>query len=69
MDGPEMVVLIVLIVMATGVARAWLRRPAPGNPHLDARIAQLEDRVRALEAVVTDHGYEVKKQIRELERS
>ena len=30
--------------------------------------AELEERVRALEAVVTDHGFDLKREFRELER-
>lgn len=73
MNPFEMVVIIVLIGCATGAFRAWIRaKEKAGGAHTtgqEQRIATLEDRVKALEAVVTDHGYDLKKQFRELEKS
>ena len=66
-----MVVLIVLIaVTGTTVGRVLKARGAAGrgDAEKDARIARLEERVRALETVVTDHGFDLKRELRELER-
>jgi hypothetical protein len=67
----EMVVLIVFITVAAGLIRTWIKsRPTGGSLTADqeARIAKLEERVRSLEAVVSDKSYELKEKFRELER-
>ena len=71
MDVFEMVTIIVAMALGAGVVRAWLRRPAAAvaDPRTDERIARLEERVRALETVVSDHGFDLKQQFRELEKS
>ena len=69
--GPfEMVVAIVAITMVAGLIRAHLktRTPAALPPEQDARLAKLEQRVQALEAVVGDKSYELKEKFRELEK-
>ena len=71
MDVFTMVVLIVLIAVAgTTIGKALKARGAAGKSaaEQDARIAKLEARVRALETVVTDHGFDLKRELRELER-
>jgi predicted ArsR family transcriptional regulator len=71
MDVFTMVVLIVLIAMVgTTVGKLLQARAAAGRgaAEQDARIARLEERVRALETVVTDHGFDLKRELRELER-
>jgi len=75
MNPFEMVVMLVLIGVAGGVLRTWLNNrhaaPVDNGPEITAReerIAQLEARVAALEAVVADQGYELRKQFRDLER-
>jgi hypothetical protein len=73
MDVFTMVVLIVLIaVVGTTVGKYFKARGGAegrGSAEQEARIAKLEARVRALETVVTDHGFDLKRELRELERS
>jgi hypothetical protein len=66
MDVFTMVVLIVLIAVAgTTVGKYFKARGgAEGRGS-----AEQEARVRALEMVVTDHGFDLKRELRELERS
>lgn len=66
----EMVVAIVAITAVASIIRARMKYksgtgPAPEH---DARLARLEQRVRALEEVVSDNSYELKEKLRELER-
>lgn len=71
MNPFEMVVLIVIITVGAGVARTWLKQrnlAPPPDPAKDQRLARLEERVSALEAIVTDHGYDLRKQFKDLER-
>lgn len=77
MSNPfSMVVAIVALVAIARVATAWItRRHQPGGvsddalARRDAQIAQLEQRVAALEAVVADQSYELKQKFRDLERA
>ena len=73
MNQFEMIAIIVFVAIAGGVIRTALRyrvaAPPQPDPQQDKRIAALEERVRALEAVVTDHGYDLKKQFKDLERT
>jgi hypothetical protein len=67
----EMVALIVLVACAAGIARSWIKHRAhlpPADPAHDQRVAKLEERVRALEAIVTDQGYDLRKQFKDLEK-
>jgi hypothetical protein len=71
MDVFTMVVLIVLIAVAgTTIGKVFKARTvdSSGASEQNARIAKLEERVRALETVVTDHGFDLKRELRELER-
>lgn len=68
-----MVVIIVAVVALSRVLSHYLaRRESPDAAAAlaarDQRIAELERRVAALEAVVSDQGYELKQQFRTLER-
>jgi hypothetical protein len=64
----EMVALIVTISVAGAVLKSWIRqRRQEPDAAGEQRIARLEERVRALEAVVTDHGYDLRKQFKDLE--
>lgn len=66
-----MVVAIVAIGTFGGILREHLRakRAAEGSAHDEAlddaldRIDELEERVRVLERVITDDGYDLKRQI------
>ncbi|HEY1076296.1 MAG TPA: hypothetical protein VGE51_06375 [Fontimonas sp.] len=71
MDVFTMVVLIVVITVGARFAERYFRHRGDSGRHWgerDARIAQLEERVKALEAVVSDHGYSLKQEFRTLER-
>lgn len=68
----EMVVIVVALGVIAGVVNNYLRvRAKQGGlgAEQEARIGRIEERVKALEAVVTDHGYDLKRQFRDLERS
>lgn len=67
-----MVVLIVVVSVGARFAERYFRHRGDSGKtwgERDARIAQLEERVKALEAVVSDHGYSLKQEFRTLERS
>lgn len=67
----EMVVIIVFISVVGSMFSAWLkhkRREQERSPADDERIARLEERVRILERIVTDSGYELRRQFHDLER-
>jgi hypothetical protein len=73
MNAYEMVLGIVIVAILGGVLKSWMRGrgPVASTPPIDAaqeqRLAKLEERVQALEAVVTDHGYDLRKQFKDLE--
>jgi len=74
MDVFEMVVIVVAISVTAGLIRSWIRsRPAEGGGGLSvdqaARLAKLEERVKALESVVSDTSYELKQKFKDLERT
>jgi predicted ArsR family transcriptional regulator len=65
----EMVVLIVALVMVSEIVKAVLKyRKGNGNADYERRIARLEERVKSLEAVVSDHGYDLKREFSRLEQ-
>jgi hypothetical protein len=73
--GPfDMVAFIVLVVVIGSVIRSIVKartaKVAGGalTAEQTARLTKLEDRVRALEAVVGDSSYELKQKLKELER-
>lgn len=73
MNPFEMVVLIVALVMVgkflqTLVEKRHQRPADPGGPARDERLERLEERVRVLEQIVTDSGYDLRRQFRDLER-
>ena len=61
--GQIFVLGIIIIVMAGRIVRDYLRmqetRPRE-NPHDQARIDALDQRVKTLERIVTDKGYDLK---------
>lgn len=72
----EMVVIIVAVCSIVGLIKHWLdiRARDAHNEGVSAheeeqrkQIAELRERVRVLETIVTDGNYELKKQFRELE--
>lgn len=67
--GQAFVLWIIIIVMLCSVAQSYLKRRyknPPTNPDLDeaaAKIAQLEERVRVLERIITENKYDLKREI------
>ncbi|NHA13847.1 hypothetical protein [Thioalkalivibrio sp. XN279] len=64
----EMVVIIVFLALAAKVISQYMQHKRQAPPRDDGRIEQLEERVRVLEQIVTDSGYELRRQFRDLER-
>lgn len=77
MNPFEMVTVIVIAALIAGVLRSRYKNaggPAAISPearlHIEAqdrRIARLEDRIKALEAVVSEPQFHLKQQFRDLE--
>ena len=64
-----MVVIIVFLSIMASMFSSWLKhRRKDVTPADDARIERLEERVRVLERIVTDSGYDLRRQFRDLER-
>jgi hypothetical protein len=73
--GPfDMVAFIVLVAVIGGITRSIIKARTANvaggalTAEQSSRLARLEDRVKALEAVVGDSSYELKQKLRELER-
>ena len=71
----EMVIIIVIVGCATGVINNMIKRRNSRRPDdlediLDRMdgLDDLEERVRVLEAVITDQNYDLKKQFEDLEK-
>ncbi len=68
-SGQLFVLSIIVIVFGAGIIRRYIRqhenRPRE-NPHDQARIDALEHRVQTLERIVTDNGYDLKRQFDKL---
>ncbi|MET1254596.1 hypothetical protein [Aliikangiella maris] len=68
----EMIVAIVFISIVASLIREWIkhRQPEPIDlkPLEDriTRLESLEERIKVLEAIVTDKGYDLKSQINNL---
>lgn len=66
----EMVVVIVVVVFTAQVVKAWIKRGG-GNaslpPEQQQRIDRLEQRVKHLEAVVSDPDSQLREKFRELD--
>ena len=69
MNPFEMVVIIVFLSIVAGMFSTWVkhRHKTPSRAD-EERIARLEERVRVLERIVTDSGYELRRKFRDLER-
>lgn len=71
----EMVIVIVIVGCVTGVLNNFIKHKKSGNSEdmddildrLDG-VDELEERVRVLEAVITDQNYELKKQFQDLNK-
>ena len=69
MNPFEMVVIIVFLSVLASMYSSWLKHKRKGGEPADNdRLARLEERVRVLERIVTDSGYDVRRQFRDLER-
>lgn len=64
----EMVIIIVFLGIASEMFSKWLKHKKQAAPASDPRLERLEERVRVLEQIVTDSGYELRRQFRDLER-
>ncbi len=78
MDVFEMVAIIVALSVTAGVINAWIKSraatgggsgPAGMTGEQAARLGKLEERVKALESVVSDGSYELKQKFKDLEHS
>ena len=76
MDVFEMVVLVVALSVTAGVINAWIKSrrggaagPAGMTAEQESRVAKLEERVKALESVVSDGSFELKQKFKDLERA
>jgi len=74
MDVFTMVVAIVAISTVAGLVSRWLKvaermqsQQGPANDQLRQEVAALRERVATLEQIVTDPGFELKRQIQALE--
>jgi hypothetical protein len=65
----EMVVIIVIVSVLGSVLSGWLKHRNKAGTRLDEqRLERLEERVRVLERIVTDSGYDLRRQFHDLER-
>jgi hypothetical protein len=78
MDVFEMVVVIVALSVTAGILNNWIKSrgarggdsgPAGMTAEQSARLGKLEERVKALESVVSDGSYELKQKFKDLERT
>ena len=74
MDVFTMVVIIVFIACAAGVADKYLRsraqqRSAQGSDDVQQALDDLRSRVEVLEQIVTDENYNLSKEINNLEKT
>lgn len=70
MNPFEMVVIIVSLCVFASMYSNWLKHKRKGGDTAidDKRLASLEERIRVLERIVTDSGYDLRRQFRDLER-
>jgi hypothetical protein len=65
----EMIAFVVLMTSIASVLTSWLKHRKTAAPSEDGRVARLEERVNVLERIVTDSGYDLRRQFRDLERN
>ena len=69
MVGFEMGAIITVVAILSGLCREWIKRnqnPPVDLSGIEKRLDQLEalqERIVVLEAIVTDKGYDLKKEI------
>jgi hypothetical protein len=69
MDGPFFILSIIIVVLGARILRDHMRfkHPQPReDPQYRARMDTLEQRVRTLERIVTDKGYDLKREFDKL---
>ncbi len=69
MNGPFFILSIIIIVFAAKIASRYLRlqeNQPRENPRYQAHIDALEHRVQTLERIVTDQGYDLKREFDKL---
>jgi len=69
MDGPFFILCIIVAVLGARILRDHLRykhEQPREDPKYLARIDTLEQRVRTLERIVTDKGYDLKREFDKL---
>ncbi len=74
MGGKEFVLAIVVIVLIYKLFDSYVRnRAGEREAHLEqeardalSRVSELEERIRVLERIVTDEGYDVRREFRNL---
>ena len=65
----EMVAIIVVASLIAGLAREWIKAKRTPDVNLEPmesridRLEFLEERIKVLEAIVTDKGYDLKSKI------
>ncbi len=69
MDGPFFILSIIVVVLGARILRDHMRfkhdQPRE-DPQYRARMDTLEQRVRTLERIVTDKGYDLKREFEKL---
>ena len=71
----EFVTIIVILGMAAGIIKTWLKHKGERSRQPDEleerlrRLSELEERVEVLEKIVTDRKFDLEQQFRDLERS
>jgi membrane protein implicated in regulation of membrane protease activity len=78
MNPFEFVLLILILAFGYSLLSTWMKqrrveqrraaREAEANEDLLGRLAQLEERVKVLERIVTDERFDLRQQFRELGR-
>ena len=68
----DMVAFVVLVTVIGSLIRTFIKSRAGGgglSADQAAKLAKLEERVKALEAVVGESSYELKQKFKELEKA
>ena len=68
-SGEVFVLLIIIVALAAGIVKHYMRlkeNQPRENPDYQKRIDTLEHRVQTLERIVTDNGYDLKREFDKL---
>ena len=68
-SGEVFVLLIIIVALAAGIVKHYMRlkeNQPRENPDYQKRIDTLERRVQTLERIVTDKGYDLKREFDKL---